>query len=43
MSALTSWATRWQGVSAHQALRGGASLHQVADAINDCLTGGNVG
>lgn len=33
MSALASWVTRWQANSAHQALRGGASLRQVADAI----------
>jgi hypothetical protein len=33
MSALASWTTRWQAVAAHQALRGGASLEQVADAI----------
>lgn len=33
MAALASWTTRWQAVSAHEALRGGASLRQVADAI----------
>ncbi|SCL21152.1 hypothetical protein [Micromonospora aurantiaca (nom. illeg.)] len=33
MSALAAWTTRWQANTAHTALRGGASLRQVAEAI----------
>lgn len=33
MSTLAYWTTGWQANAAHQALRAGASLRQVADAI----------